>query len=99
MIDRVPGRPPGAPTRWNDLGLRAVSASILAPVVLLCIWFGSTPFVLMVAASAIGLSFEWVWLCRARPTTMPGLLVPALVLVSGAAAVSGHAAAGEGVFV
>lgn len=94
MTDRVPGRPSGAPTRWSDLGRRAVSASILAPIVLLCIWFGSVPFVLLIAAGAVGLSVEWVSLCRARPTAMPGLLVPLLILVSGAAAVLGQPGAG-----
>ena len=89
-----PTRSSGAPTRWNDLGRRAVSASILAPVVLLCIWFGSAPFILLIAVGAVGLSFEWVWLSRARPMAMPGVLVPALILVAGAAAVVGQAGAG-----
>ena len=75
------------------MGRRAVSASILAPIVLFCIWFGSVPFFLLMGIGAIGLSVEWVSLCRARPTAMPGLLVPALILVSGAAAVLGHAEA------
>ena len=89
-----PARSSGAASRWNDLGRRAVSASILAPIVLLCIWFGAVPFDLLLTAGVTGLSLEWVWLCRATPTTMPGVLVPALVLVGGAAAVAGHTGAG-----
>ena len=91
MID--PGRPAGAPTRWSDLSRRAVSASILAPIVLLCIWFGSAPFDLLIAVGAIGLSVEWVALCQTRATTLPGLLVPMSILVSGVVTVLSHAAA------
>ncbi len=97
MIDHGAGRPSSAPTRWNDLRRRAVSASILAPLVLLCIWFGSVPFVLLTALGALGLSLEWVLLCRARPSAMPGILVPGLILVSGAAVALGHAGAGVAV--
>ena len=89
-----PTRSSGAPTRWNDLGRRAVSASILAPVVLLCIWYGAVPFVLLIAVGAVGLSAEWVGLCRIPAVRMPGLLVPALILVSGAVTAFGHAGAG-----
>lgn len=81
-------------TRWNDLRRRAVSAAILAPVVLLCIWVGSVPFDLLMAVAALGLSVEWVALCRVPLTTMPGGLVLAAVLVSVAVAMGGQAALG-----
>ena len=61
---------------------------------LLSIWFGSAPFVLLMTVGVVGLSYEWVGLCRERVTESPGLLVPVLILLSGAATVFGHAAAG-----
>lgn len=64
---------------------------MLAPIVLLCIWFGSVPFVTLVLAGAIGLAIEWAGLCRTPPTALPGLLVPLLVVLAGLAAAFGYA--------
>jgi phosphatidate cytidylyltransferase len=52
--------------RWTDLGTRALSALVLAPIALACIWFGGPAFVLLVAAIMLGLGIEWLALCR-RP--------------------------------
>ena len=62
--------------RWSDLGLRAASASILAPIGLGCIWLGGTPFALLIGAAALGLVIEWLMLCRlpaVRPVAGPRL--------------------------
>lgn len=78
---------------------RAVSASILAPIVLLCIWVGSAPFLALIIACAIGLSLEWVWLCSARAAAVPGLVLPVTVIVAGLAAAAVHAGVGLAVLV
>lgn len=92
-------RSSGASTRWSDLGRRAISASILAPLVLACIWFGGFAFDALMLGAAIGLSLEWVTLCRARPVAVPGLLVPTVMVMATAAACDGHAGTGLAILV
>lgn len=89
-------RRPAAGTRWNDLGRRALSAAVLAPVTLLCIWSGAAAFAALILAAGVGLSAEWVALCNARALHAPGLFVPALVLLAGLAAALGQPGIGIG---
>lgn len=74
--------PGGTAAKWNDLGRRALSAALLAPVALLCIWFGGPAYAALIAAAGVGLAIEWVWLCAASPSRWPGVAVPALVLIA-----------------
>ena len=89
-----PLRSSSAPTRWNDLGRRAVSASILAPLVLACIWFGGAAFDLLILVAAVGLSLEWVTMCGAKPMTVPGIVVPVTLVLATTAACDRQAGAG-----
>jgi phosphatidate cytidylyltransferase len=57
--------------RWSDLGIRVVSAAVLAPIALACIWLGGVAFTVLVAAAALGLAIEWLMLCR-LPTAQAG---------------------------
>ena len=81
---------PGGPTRWSDLGRRALSAIILAPIALWCIWAGAAAFVVLMTATALGLSAEWVGLCGMRLLFWPGVLVPGLIVVAGLATAAGQ---------
>ncbi len=54
-------RPAG---RWGDLGTRVLSALVLAPVAVACVWFGGIAFAVIVAAAMLGLAVEWLGLCR-----------------------------------
>jgi len=54
-------RPAG---RWADLSTRVLSALVLAPVTVVCVWFGGLAFVVIVAAAMLGLAAEWLGLCR-----------------------------------
>lgn len=81
------------------MGRRAVSASILAPVVLACIWFGGAAFDLLMLVGAIGLSLEWVALCGAKPTTVPGIVVPIALVLATTAACDRYALAGLAILV
>lgn len=54
-------RPAG---RWADLGTRVLSALVLAPVALACVWLGGFAFAVIVAAGMLGLAVEWLALCR-----------------------------------
>ncbi|MGE0415301.1 MAG: phosphatidate cytidylyltransferase [Acetobacteraceae bacterium] len=71
------------PQRWTDLRTRVLSAAVLAPVVLGCLWVGGTAFVVLVLLAAAGLSFEWLTICDCRPGTPAA--APFLAAVMGAA--------------
>ena len=49
--------PAGSPRNWRDLRLRLLSAAVLAPVGLLCIWLGGVAFIALVLAAMVGLGF------------------------------------------
>jgi phosphatidate cytidylyltransferase len=54
-------RPAG---RWTDLGKRALSALVLAPIALACVWLSGVAFAVIVAVAMLGLAVEWLGLCR-----------------------------------
>jgi phosphatidate cytidylyltransferase len=87
-------QPPAAQARWGDLGRRTLSALVLAPIALLCIWIGAVPFDTMVVLGAFGLSLEWVRMCGFWPGRSPGLAVPPLILLACLAAAIGRDLAG-----
>lgn len=87
----VQAEPPGAaaplPSRWPDLRKRVVSAALLLPAVLLCIWLGAEAWAALMAAAVALLAWEWVRLCGFSTRRLPGLAVPVLVLGAGTLAV------------
>jgi phosphatidate cytidylyltransferase len=95
-------------TRWSDLRLRILSAAILAPLALTCIWAGGTAFAGLLTLVTAGLAYEWLGLCQQRTpaaiavfATLPLTVVltawagpvPALLLLA-AATVAGIGLAG-----
>lgn len=56
----------GEGRRWADLRTRALSAVVLAPVVLACIWFGSWLWFLLSVFAMAGMMTEWTAMCGAR---------------------------------
>jgi phosphatidate cytidylyltransferase len=79
----IPDSPAGgSKARWGDLRLRILSAAVLVPLSLGCIWFGGLAFAVLVAVLTAGMAFEWIQLCERR---LP--LVAALVFASLPAAV------------
>lgn len=84
----APGGKGGA--RWRDLRTRVLSAALLAPVALLCLWFGGWAWIALMAVAAAVLAWEWVRLCGFSTRRLPGAIVPAAVLVAGALAVASH---------
>ncbi len=84
------GKPRAKPGAWGDLRLRAISAAVLAPLALLCIWLGAVPWIVLLAVGALGLAWEWIVLCGRRPLAWPGALVLLAVLAAGAVAFAGH---------
>jgi phosphatidate cytidylyltransferase len=76
-------RPAG---HWGDLVTRALSTGVMAPVTLACVWLGGPAFDLIVVAAMVGLTIEWLGLCRRTgwwgPLRPAGL---AYVLIGGVA--------------
>jgi phosphatidate cytidylyltransferase len=80
----------GDAKRWTDLRKRALSAAVLLPAAVACIWLGAGAFTAMIALAVAILAWEWVHLCGRRTRTLPGLAVPLVVLLAGAFAVLDH---------
>jgi phosphatidate cytidylyltransferase len=72
-----------ADLRWADLGVRAASAAVLAPLAVLAIWLGGAPWVIVAVVFAIGLGCEWPALWGERVRVFPGILVPVAVGIVG----------------
>ncbi len=89
-----PGGASGAGKRWTDLRKRALSAAVLLPAALACIWFGAESFTAMVALAVAVLVWEWVHLCGRQTRAFPGLAVPLVVLAAGTLAVMDQVSAG-----
>jgi phosphatidate cytidylyltransferase len=70
--------------RWGDLGVRVMSASVLAPLALGCIWIGGAAFAGLIAVITIGLAYEWLGLCgwRTGPAALLFAALPAAVLLA-----------------
>ena len=75
---------------WRDLRLRLITALVLGPLVLACIWLGEYYFDALIAMTVVGLAWEWVRMCGGRITGPRGAAVPASVLAAGALAAMGH---------
>jgi phosphatidate cytidylyltransferase len=73
--------------RWGDLRKRALSAMVLGPAALACIWLGAEAFTGMMALAVALLAWEWVHLCGRRVRVLPGMAVPVAVFAAGALAV------------
>src|SRR4051794_12961271 len=47
------------PAKWQDLGIRALSATVLVPVVLLDVWLGGAWYQLFVLSLCVLIAREW----------------------------------------
>ena len=84
----APASPSASPGKnWRDLRKRVLSAIVLAPAAILCVWLGANAYTFLLAIGAAILTWEWVHLCGLRTVTMPGAVVPAAVLLAGTLAV------------
>ena len=71
------------PSPWRDLRRRSLTAFVLAPVVLLCLWWGGIAWAVLVGLVAIGLGYEWAQLCKG--TGGRGSAPPSFLLLLGLA--------------
>ncbi len=82
-------RQAGRGRSWADLRPRFISAALLAPLALACLWVGQGAWAVLVMLAAAGLGLEWARLCAARPARLPGLLVPLAAILPVVAATAG----------
>ncbi|MDB5412355.1 MAG: phosphatidate cytidylyltransferase [Rubritepida sp.] len=75
--------------QWGDLRKRVLTAALLGPAALLCVWLGAHWWAMLMAACVTGLAWEWVRLCGGSTRSLPGAVVPPIVLLAGGAAVMG----------
>jgi phosphatidate cytidylyltransferase len=64
-----------ASARWADLGVRALSAAVLIPAVLLDIWLGGLWFEIFAAFLGILMAHEWTVIAHGRSTSQFALHV------------------------
>ena len=81
------GNPSWFGTGLNNFTLRIVSAAVLAPVVLLCAYFGGWVFFVLCAAAAAGVMWEWTRLVVASAD--PRVLLPGLAALFAALLLTG----------
>lgn len=84
--------PPPAPAEARSggvrsaLGLRILSALVLAPIAIAAVWFGSPWLPLLIAAAGAVMAWEWARLCRGGHVGMGGAALIGVVVVAIAAA-------------
>lgn len=70
-----------------DLRTRVLTASLIAPAALLCIWWGGAWWSGLMLLCVAGLGWEWVRLCGGQSRRLPGALVLVPVLLGAVCAV------------
>ncbi|MBK8771568.1 MAG: phosphatidate cytidylyltransferase [Rhizobiales bacterium] len=68
-MSEAPPAPAAGGAKWQDLGVRASSAAVLIPAVLLDIWLGGLWFELFAAFLGILMAHEWTVIAHGRSTS------------------------------
>jgi len=82
--------PPAKRFDWRNLGLRALSAAILAPLALACVWFGGWAFLILMAVAVALLTIEWGEMCDKETPIRAAAVMSAAILVGVFATYLGH---------
>lgn len=72
---------------WADLRKRALTAALLGPAAITCMWLGANWWTALMALCMAGLTWEWVRMCGGSTRRSPGMVVPVAVLAAGTASV------------
>ena len=75
---------------WSNLGLRAVSAIVLAAATIAAVWFGDKLFLLVLSVSTALLAIEWGGMSAARAPLRVSLTIMVGILAALLAAYLGH---------
>jgi phosphatidate cytidylyltransferase len=65
--------------KWSDLGVRALSAALLIPAVLLDVWYGGIWFEIFMAFLGLLMAHEWTNIAHARSSTQFALHAAAVL--------------------
>lgn len=79
--------------RFGDLPKRLLSALVLVPIALACLWAGGVAWVLLVILAGITVAVEWAQICRLRPFELPGTLLPVMVAATAVLTAAGYGVA------
>lgn len=74
-----------SPRNWRDLRVRLISAAILAPLGLLCVWLGSWAFFGLVLVGMVGLGSEWAGMLQRSSRSLRGVVLlvwPAIACIA-----------------
>ena len=82
--------PPAKRFDWTNLGLRALSAAILAPLALVCVWFGGWAFLILMAVSVALLTIEWGEMCDKETPIRAAAVISTAILIGVFATYLGH---------
>jgi phosphatidate cytidylyltransferase len=75
---------------WSNLGVRAVSAVVLAAVAIAAVWFGGELFLLVLSVSTALLAIEWGGMSASRAPLRVSLTIMVGILAALFAAYLGH---------
>jgi phosphatidate cytidylyltransferase len=82
--------PPRKRFDWGNLGTRAMSAAIMAPLALAAIWFGGPAFLLLISVGVALLTIEWGAMCDTETPARAAAVMAIAILISIFAAYLGH---------
>ncbi|CAN5335053.1 phosphatidate cytidylyltransferase [soil metagenome] len=67
---------------WPNLRLRLLSAAVLVPVALGCVWAGGWAYLILLAVAIALLASEWAKMCSPEVVSRSGALIAACVLAA-----------------
>lgn len=82
--------PSAKPFDWRNLGVRLLSALVLAPAAVLAAWFGGPAFLMVVGVGAALLAIEWAMMSAPRTPTRLAAVITAFVVGAVCVLYSGH---------
>ena len=67
---------------WPNLRLRLLSAAVLVPLALGCVWAGGWAYLILLAVAVVLLASEWAKMCSPEVVSRSGALIAACVLAA-----------------
>lgn len=90
MTSSPPGRSRPGRFDWSNLRLRVLSAGVLAPLVVLAVWVGGLPFLLVVWGAIGLLALEWATMSAPETPIRAAAVMAVMLLVAAVAVKAGY---------